>query len=127
MACRDGVNGLITNPQFLEQQLLLGEAYADLIDVEAKVYSGLHLIVLFTDADVEVALLQPYASTLDKVNPNKTANLLRQALEALENHITNTTGQTFNDYLFTNGLKVSQDFAALSGVLGHTINPLNVA
>ena len=127
MACRDGTPGLISDTEFLAQQALLGEAFADLVDVEAKVYSGLHRIVLLTDANVEAALLPGYTSTFDTVDHNKTASLLRRAVQALELHITSTTGQTLNDWLFTNGLKVGQDFATLSGILGQTINPANIA
>ncbi len=127
MACRDGSFGILSDEELLQQQALLGSGYAYLIQVETLVYSGLHLIVLSSDPEVEVALLQPYAANLEEVDPNKTANLLRRATEALERHITDTSGLTFDDYLFTHGLKVSQDFASLSAALGRTISPLNVA
>lgn len=127
MACRDGTPGILSDAELLQHQALLGSGYAYLVGVETVLASGLHLIVLSTDPDVEVALLQPYAQNLDAADPNKTAALLRQATEALENHITDRSGQTFNDYLFTHSLKVSQDFAALSAALGHTISPLNIA
>lgn len=127
MACRNAIPGIISDADFLEQQLLLGSGYAHLVQVEVLVQSGLHLIVLQTDPEVEVALLSPYVANLNTVQHLKTANLLRQATEALERHVTDRSGQTFDDYLFTHGLKVSEDFAALSAALGHVVNPLNVA
>jgi len=127
MACRSAIPGILTDAEFLQQQALLGSGYAYLVQVEALVYSGLHLVVLSTDPEVEVALLQPYVSNLDTVDHLKTATLLRQATEALERHITDISGQTFNDYLYTHGIKVSQDFASLSAALGHAISPLNIA
>jgi len=127
MACRDGTSGILSDTELLQQQALLGSGYAYLIQVERFVYSGLHLIVLSSDPEVEVALVQPYAANLEEVDPTRTAGLLRRATEALERHITDRSGQSFDDYLFTHGIKVGQDFAALSAALGHTINPLNVA
>lgn len=126
MACRDAVPGILSDSEFLLQQGLLGSGYAHLVQVESLVYSGLHLVVLSEDPEVEVALLLPYSRNLDTVAHLKTANLLRQATEALERHITDRSGQTFNDYLYAHGLKVSQNFAALSAALGHIISPLNV-
>ena len=127
MNCRDGSPGIITHVEFLQQQALLGSGYAALVQLESYVHSGFHLIILSTIPEVEVALLQPYAENLDTVNPSRTSNLLRRAMLALERHITDRSGQSFNDYLYTHGLKVSQDFAALSGRLGTTISPLNIA
>lgn len=127
MACRSSIPGLITDAEFLQEQALLGSGYAAFVNVEAYVQSGLHIIVLSTDPAVEVALLDPFVQNLNTVAHLKTATLLRQATDALERHITDTTGQTFNDYLFTHGLKVSQDFAALSAALGQSISPLNIA
>lgn len=127
MGCRDAIPGLITDAEFLQEQALLGSGYSYLVGVESVVQSGLHIIVLSTDPEVEVALLSPFVENLDTVNHLKTATLLRQATEALERHITDRTGQTFDDYLYTHGLKVSQDFASLSAALGHVISPLNVA
>lgn len=127
MACRDAIPGILSDAEFLQQQALLGSGYAHLVQVETLVFSGLHLVVLSTDPEVEVALLGPYVSNLDTVDHLKTASLLRQATEALERHITDRSGQTFNDYLYTHGIKVSQDFASLSAALGHAISPLNIA
>lgn len=126
MACRDAIPGIISDADLLTQQGLLGSGYAYLVQVEALVFSGLHVVVLGTDPEVEVALLQPYVKNLDTVDHLKTATLLRQATEALETHVTDRSGQTFNDYLYTHGLKVSADFASLSAALGHAISPLNV-
>ena len=127
MACRDGTPGILSDTELLQHQALLGSGFAHLVQVELLVQSGLHLIVLSTDADVEVALIGAYANNLQTVDRSRTANLLRQATEALERHITDRSGQTFNDYLFTRGLKVGHDFATLSGLLGHAISPLNIS
>lgn len=126
MACRDAIPGILSDQELLEHQGLLGSGYYYLVQVERVVQSGLHLVVLSTDVEVELALLRPYNNTLDKVNPLSTANLLREAVEALERHITDRSGQSFNDYLFTRSLKVTQYFADLSGVLGLPINEGNI-
>ena len=127
MACLDGTPGVISDADFLQQQALLGSGFAHLVRVESSVYSGLHLIVLMTDPTVEAGLLQPYANNLNTVSTTRTAYLLREATTALEDYIQSTCQQTFNDYLLTHGLKVSQDFATLSGKLGRPIDPGNVA
>jgi len=127
MACRSAIPGIISDAELLQQTGLLGSGYSHLVQVETLVFSGLHLVVLSTDPEVEVALLQPYVKNLDTVDHLKTATLLRQATDALERHVTDRSGQTFNDYLYTHGLKVSADFASLSAALGSPISPLNVA
>ena len=128
MGCRDGTPGILTDLQLLQEQELLGEAYSSLVSVEGYVQSGLQIIVLSTDDDVEVSLLQPFAQNLITVDHNKTSVILRQATQALEQHIVDRSGQTFDDYLSTHALKVSQDFAALSASLGLSIiSPTNIA
>jgi hypothetical protein len=46
---------------------------------------------------------------------------------ALERHITDQSGQTFNDWLYTQGLQVAQSFADLSAAVGTPIVPGNIA
>jgi hypothetical protein len=94
--------------------------------VEEQVQSGLELAADSGDVDVELALLEKFNSNLEKVAPLRTANLLREATIALERHVADRSGQTFNDYLYTHGLKVGQDFADLSSALGSPINLQNI-
>jgi hypothetical protein len=117
---------MLSDLEFLGHQGLLGSGYALLVAVEPLVQSGFQLVVLSSDIETELAMLGGYDRNLPKVAPARTANLLRDATEALERHVTDSSGQTLNDYLFTRGLKVSQDFADLSGALGQAINPLNI-
>ena len=118
---------ILSEAEFLHHQALLGSGYMHLVEVETLLESGFRLIVVSSDSEVELALLNPYARNLDKVSPTRTANLLREAATALERHVTDSSGQTLNDYLYTNGIKVGQDYADLSAALGRTINPLNIA
>jgi hypothetical protein len=127
MACRDGTPGILSDAELLQQQSLLGSAYASLVVAEQYVESGLHLIVLSSDADVEAALLQPYVRSLEAIDPLRTSETLRSAVEALEQHIVNMSDLSFNDYLLTRGLQVSEDFATLSETLGHPIDAGNIA
>ena len=117
---------MLSPSDLISQQALLGSGYAFLVRVEEQVESGFRLVVASTDTEAELALLNPYATNMDTVDPQRTAGLLRQATMALETHITDRSGQTFNDYLFTRGLKVTRDFATLSGILGTPIDPENV-
>lgn len=117
----------LSDSALLQHTALLGSGFTSFVQVETYVESGFRLVVASTDVDVELALLNPYARNLDRVEPTRTANLLREATEALERHVTDSSGQTFNDYLYTHGLKVSQGFADLSAALGRTIDPLNIA
>jgi hypothetical protein len=118
--------GLISDQDFLLQQAFLGSGFAGLVQAHSVLESGLALVVSSTDIDVEVAMLDPYVRNVASMNPDATAGQLRVATEALERHVTNQTGQTLNDYLFTHGLKVSRDFASLSEALGAPINEVNI-
>lgn len=118
--------GILSDDVFLQHQAFLGSGFASLKEVESLVESGLTLVVASTDVQVEIDLLGSYTANLTRVSIDATAQLLSLATNALERHITERSGQTFNDYLFTNGLKVSQDFADLSAVLGATIAPQNI-
>jgi hypothetical protein len=120
------VAGILTDVELLQQQALLGEGYADLVDVENLIYSGLHLIVLATDDIVETNLLGAYNANLKTVYHVGTASLIRGATEALERHIENNSGMSFDDYLTFRSLKVTPDFAALSAIFGHPISPSNI-
>lgn len=117
---------IISDSEFLTQQALLGSGYAHLTEIEILLETGFKRIVLSEDVDVEKGLLTPYYRNMDEIDPSRTSNLLRIATEALERHITSMSGQTFNDYLYVRGLKVSRSFASLSAKLGYIINPLNI-
>jgi len=117
---------MLSPSELMDQQALLGSGYAAFVQVEALVESGLRLIVMATDTDAEVALLTPYSDNLNTADSYRTAWILQEATLALERHITDRSGQTFNDYLFTRSLKVTQDFATLSMILGATIDPKNI-
>src|SRR4051812_7940651 len=113
--------GILSDSELLQHQALLGSGYAYLVQVDLLVESGFRLVVASSDVEVELNMLAPYARNMDRVVPDRTSNLLREATEALEQHITDRSGQTFNDYLYTHGLKVSQNFADLSAALGRPI------
>lgn len=117
---------LMPDSEFLAHQAFLGYGYAGLVRVQESIQSGLNLVVDSTDIDVELDMLTFYSRNLANVNVAATVSLLRLATETLQRHVTSRTGQTFNDYLFYRGLKVSQEFADLSGLLGTSISPGNV-
>ena len=118
--------GILSDEEFLEHQAFLGEAFSGLITARDRVQSGLALVVASTDRQVEIDLLDAYRLNLEILEPEASSSLLANATKALEGHIVEVSGQTFNDYLFTNGLKVSQDYADLSENLGTTIDPINI-
>lgn len=118
---------LIPDDDFLRLQSILGRGYDGLALVATSVESGLALVVASTDVDVAVDMVGPFAQEITVTDVRATVGLLRLATEALERHVQNKTGQTFNDYLFTRGLQVTPSFALLSGYLGVPINPLNVS
>jgi hypothetical protein len=118
--------GRISNEDFLSHQAYLGSGYAAIVELEAVVGSGLALVVASEDIQVELDMLDAYNRNYGQVQLDATSNLLRLATMALENHIIERTGQTFNDFLYVNGLKVNQDFADLSDWLGVPIDPLNI-
>jgi hypothetical protein len=118
--------GRISNEEFHRHQAYLGSGYAALVEVESVVGSGLALVVASEDIQVELDMLDAYNENYGQVQLQATSSLLRIATLALENHITERTGQTFNDFLYLNGLKVNQDFADLSELLGVPIDPLNI-
>ena len=119
--------GIISNANFMDQQALLGSGYAFLEQVEPLVYSGLELVILSNDVDVLLALTGPYQTSDTNADPLRTASVLRDAIVALERHITDQSGQTFNDWLYAQGLKVAQSFADLSAAVGTPIVPQNIA
>ena len=118
--------GRISDEDFLRHQSYLGSGYAALVEMEAVVGSGLSLVVASEDVLVELDMLDGYSTNYGQVQLEATSGLLRAATLALENHIVERTGQTFNDFLYVNGLKVNQDFADLSELLGVPIDPLNI-
>lgn len=119
--------GLISDSDFLRQQAYLGSGYAALVSVHSYVQSGLELVVSSVDVDVELDMIGGYSEDFNNTEEVNTASsLLRKATEALQRHVTTRTGQTFNDYLYLNGLKVTPQFAELSAIVGQEINPVNV-
>lgn len=116
----------ISCDEFLVHQGLLGSGYSYLIQVESFVQSGFDLIVASRNTEVELANLLPYQRSLTAVDPRRTSSLLRDATLALERHISDKSGQSLDDYLFTRGLKVTRSFAELSSRLGVPINALNI-
>ena len=118
--------GRISDADFLSHQAYLGSGYSALVQVESVLESGLRLVVSSTDRQVEIDMIDGYVVNLEQANPDGTAALLRDATMALQHHITERTGQTFNDFLFVNGLQVSKDFADLSETLGVPISPANI-
>lgn len=117
---------LISNTDFMVQQGYLGSGYLGLYQAQNCIESGLVVVVASTDVDVEVDMLGAYSQNMVTVDSQATSGLLRQAYDALVEHVTNHTGQTFNDYLYSRSLKVSQAFATLSGNLGLEIAPENI-
>ena len=118
--------GILSDEELLLHQSFLGSGYAALVNVRRLVESGLSLVVASTDVQVEIDLLQAYRVNLENTEESATANLLATATRSLTEHIETVSGQSINDYLLLNGLKVSQDYADLSGDLGVTIDPVNI-
>lgn len=118
--------GLMSDDAFLLHQAFLGSGYSGLVQAQNYLQSGLELVVADTDPDVEAGLIQPFSINLTAMEVDVTAGLLRLATEALQRHITDRSGQNFNDYLYVRGLKVTQEFADLSEKLGVPIEPVNV-
>lgn len=118
---------VMSDQEFLLQQGFLGSGFQALKQVNTYVQSGLNLVVASVDIDVEVDLIRPYARNYNNVNTDITGpDLLTIATDALEKHVSQRTGQTFNDYLYTRGLKVSPQFAELSALVGYPINEDNI-
>lgn len=118
--------GILSDAEFLQHQQFLGDAFADVRAARDLVQSGLALVVASTDIQVEIDLLEPYRINLDSMEDDASSQLLGLAARALNAHIVEVSGQTLNDYLFTNGLKVTQEYADLSGLLGAPIDPTNI-
>ena len=117
---------ILSNPDLIYHTSLLGSGYQSLSFVEDLMYSGLQKVVDSVDVTVEHDLLIAYYINFNSVNVNATSNILRTATLALEKHITTESGQSFNDYLFTNSVKVNQDFASLSSGFGVIIQTKNI-
>jgi hypothetical protein len=119
--------GLISDTDFLRQQAYLGSGFASLENVHSYVQSGLVLVVDSVDVDVEIDMIGGYTEDFNSTEEINTASsLLRKATVALQRHVETRSGQTFNDYLYLRGLKVSTKFAELSAIVGQEINPVNI-
>lgn len=119
-------SGIITDDEFLRIQGYLGSGYQNLVLCQVWTQSGLNVVVASQSIDVEVDMLQPFAGNVQTLEPSLTANMLRDSTLALEDHIQRKSGQTFNDWLKTNGLKVTEAFSELSGYLGRPIESGNI-
>jgi len=117
---------LISDADFLTQQGYLGSGYAGLYQSYSSIESGLVVVVASQDVDVEVDMLGAYSRNLVTVNTQATSGLLREAYDALVEHVETHSGQPFNDYLYSRSLKVTQSFATLSDNLGLEIAPENI-
>lgn len=117
---------MLSTTEFLDQQEVLGNAYAGLVTVETMLESGLTMVAAVDDVPATLDLIEPYSSTFQEQMAATQAGRLRTATLALIGHVETRTGQPINGWLYTNGLKVSQNFASLSGVLGVEINVLNI-
>jgi hypothetical protein len=119
--------GILSDEEYLQHTALLGSGYAALVQVRRLVESGRNLVVASRDVQVEIDMLDAYGITLSTVDESSTAFLLVTANTALNRHITDVSGQSLNDWLLINGLKVGQDYADLSTTLGVPIDPRNIA
>jgi hypothetical protein len=117
---------MLSTTDFLTQQSTLGEAYAGLVQVQDQMESALTELALVTDVEATIDLTTPYSQNLDAVQVSSQVGRLQTATLALIGHVQNRSGQSINDWLFTNNLKVTQNFADLCGALGTTINALNI-
>jgi hypothetical protein len=117
---------MLSTSEFLSQQFVLGESYAGYVQVQEMMESGLTLVASSDDVEASIDLTEPYSSNLDEVGATTQAGRLATATLALIRHIETRTGQSFNNWLYTNGLKVTRSFADLSEALGVTVNALNI-
>lgn len=117
----------MSDQEFMMHQYFLGSGFQALTQLNMYVHSGLNSVVASKDIDVELDLLDQYASNFNNVNTDWTGpNLLTVAMLALERHVSQRTGQTFNDYLYTRSLKVNPQFAKLSELVGYPIFEGNI-
>jgi hypothetical protein len=117
---------MLSAAEIVQHQALLGEAYYRLTEISDLVESGLTLVAASDDVGVSLDLVQPFALNYDGVDTGRTANLLRDAALALQGHIERRSGQSMNDYLYSQGIKVTQNFADLCQHLGVTISVVNI-
>jgi hypothetical protein len=117
---------MLSTSEFMDQQYVLGNSYAGLVQVQEMMESGLTLVAVSDDVEATIDLTEPYAANAVEVEAGAQAGRLSVATLALIRHIETRTGQSLNNWLYTNGLKVTQSFADLSDALGVTINALNI-
>lgn len=118
--------GVLSDEDFLKHQGYLGSGFAAIGQAGSYVASGFQLVVDSSDAEVEIDLLQEYLINSQALEENGAASLLGHATRALHRHIRSRTGQAFNDYLWVRNLKVTQDFADLSALVGVPIQSANI-
>jgi hypothetical protein len=118
--------GVLADDEFLAHQGLLGSGFAAIKLAGTYVESGFQLVVDSSDVEVELDLLDAYFVNVQSLEEESAASLLGLATRALHRHVRSRTQQAFNDFLFTRGLKVTQDFADLSALNGVPIRPENI-
>jgi hypothetical protein len=125
---------VISKADYLVLSTFLGDQSRKLIDAAAIARSGLVHVVLLQDVDQEVDLLFDYFSHSESSRGTRDAfpGRARGAVTALNNHVINRSGFTLNTWLpdtdvFPPAIKVTQDFADLSGAVGFTISAGNIA
>ena len=105
----------------------LGNAYATQTSAIGYVDSGLREVVLLDDEDQEYDLLYDFYNAREQVTGTLSSPVnYTSSVRALNNHVINRSGMDLNVWLSTNGVKVTQDYATLSGLVGFTIDPGNI-
>jgi hypothetical protein len=116
---------VLSNEEFLIHQALISSGYNGMQYAQDQMYSGLNLVVASSDPYVEADILNAYHANAIDLEDGKIT-MLKQATDALVNHIQNRTGLPLNTYLSSNGLKVSPQFAELSESIGVPVDGSNI-
>jgi len=118
---------VISGDDYYSLSSLLGDAYSTQTTAIGYVDSGLREVVLLDDEDQEYDLLYDFYNLRDQITAvlSSPANYA-SAVRALNNHVINRSGMDLNVWLSTNGVKVTQEYATLSGLIGFTIDPGNI-
>lgn len=116
---------IVTTAEFMALEGYITYAYDALFVCSTNLQSGLSLIVASSDPYVEADMLDPWFSNMTDAE-DSTTDLLFQATQSLLTHVETRAGLQINDYLSSNGLKVSREFATICGSLGKPISESNV-
>jgi len=125
---------VISKADYLQLSSILGEEYRQFIDAATLAESGLTFVVRFDETDPTVDLIPdvfPHSLTVAGIRDGFPGNS-RSYVTALQNHVINRSGLSVNAWLsnttaFPPAIKVSQDFATLSGAVGFPIDAGNIA